>query len=459
MTLNLRRPLILMLRATLALLAVWLLAGVAWLASNAVDSRAEPLPATLALWPNQPGSALFYTVQGVLAPAGQSPEAAGRREWQHAVRTGHTLSDTMAWPRPVKGLPLDCRAPQDCAGLLAGSLPQLAAQLAPAALLGQRCSAGLEGDQRFEENLPQRLHAASPLPNYIGGVQCALWFSGQAVLSAARADKAGSLQRLQQGRRLADAMLSGCRMLICKMVGVRLAEAHFDAISAVARLKPAWAAELVPLLQPLPPQALQARDWLAAEFAVWSGSLDDILTDCGNGMDALLFGTRLRAVDWLSQLGCKTHIGLLPNATRQRMVRHWIGRYGPADDNADGALDRAIASRRAGDHPSDAGWAWRNTLGARFVDTVGSAAYDEYFARQADADLRRVALLTAVSAQAQRVPLAERAAWLQRQDLAARQRTRLQWIDGGAQLQVRPWLAELNPGTPRAADYRLAAAL
>lgn len=442
------------LRGLLALLALLGVLMLAWLASNVVDDRDQPVPAALALPPNPPGSPLFFAVQGLLAPPGEAPEAVGRREWLQAAATGRG-PDVGQRPRLIEGLPLDCRAPQDCAQLLAASLPQLGRQLAPAALLGQRCGAALAGDQRYEEHLPARLHAASPLPAYSGAVQCALWLSGQAVLAASRADRDAALRRLREGRQLAEALLVGCRMLVCEMVAVRMMELQLQGLGAVALLRPAWSADLIALLLPLPPQALAPGEWLKTEHALMRGSLDDLIAECGGGLATMLLGVPSRALDLAGHWACKGRIGLLPQATRRAMDERWLRVMASAGPGLDAALDHAIAQRQSG-LAAPRGLAWRNTLGMALVGVLEGAPHDEYFARQADAELHRQALRTVLAVQVQRVPPAERATWLDRQDLPARLRSRLAWVDEGARLQVRPWLAELNADHPRAAAYRLA---
>lgn len=434
-----------------------LLAALAWLASNVVDNADKPLPHALALGPSGAGSPLFYSIQGLMAAPGANPQEVGRREWQRVNSDSRAIRDTMERKKPFQAPPLDCRPPQDCVQLLVSSLPQLAAQLAPAAWLGERCVAALAGDMRFEEQLPARMNAASALPNYMPALQCALWFSGQAVLAASRSDRGTSLQRLGQARQLADAMLTGCRMLICKMVAVRMMETQLDGISAVSMLRPAWVAELGALLLPLPPQALSASEWLKVEHAQMRGGLDGIMGECGPGMAALLFDSASRMLDKALDFACRRHIGLLPNATRQAMEQRWLGMASAAGQGIDAALDWTIDQRRTGQAAAAEGLAWRNTVGRKLAATLNGAMYDEYFARQADLELRRMAVQTALAAQAQRVVLAERAAWLSRQAMAERQRSRMAWVDGGTSLQVQPWLAELNTRAPRSATYRVAA--
>ena len=84
------------------------------------------------------------------------------------------------------------------------------------------------------------------------------------------------------------------------------------------------------------------------------------------------------------------------------------------------------------------GLQWRNTVGALLVD-IAAPTYTGYLARHADIELQREALAWVVALQAQRVPAAERAAWLQRQALSDTLRQRLRWANDGRSLDIKPW--------------------
>ena len=84
--------------------------------------------------------------------------------------------------------------------------------------------------------------------------------------------------------------------------------------------------------------------------------------------------------------------------------------------------------------------------------------WGRYFARQADVDLHRQTLALALAATAQRVPVPDRTAWLERQviTITPRTRSRLAWADGGQVLQARPWVAEWPGDDIHRANIRVA---
>ena len=157
---------------------------------------------------------------------------------------------------------------------------------------------------------------------------------------------------------------------------------------------------------------------------------------------------------WWNLRVCRLRIGLLPNATLQTLDDRWLQELSVARQGLDVALDRVLARHvtAGGTSTPPAGWSWRNTLGARIVE-VSMPSFGDYFALQADLELRRQALVLALSAQALKMPTAERAAWLDRQDLPPRLRTRLSWSADAGSMNVRPWLAEIRPQHPLAASY------
>lgn len=436
-------------RAAVGLGLLVLVVLLVWVASNWSDDA--PLPVPPQLQPvRKPGSPMFFRAQGLMAPASASPEAVGRREWQHIMATGKPPADVdkATGITPMKGPPLGCRAPADCAQLLATSTAQVAQQLRPMALLGERC-VRLLGDVRYEEPLPLRLHLASMLPHFVGFAQCEWWFKGQALLDAAADDRASALQRLRDGRRLADTVMQHSVFLIGKMIGGAMARSHFDGINAVALMRPEWVSDLAALLAPLPPAALDPREWIATEAATHRGSLEGMLADCAKPGYGLAGGWRqLRAFGipadhWslAGDLACQSSIGMQPNATLQAHDRAWLELWTLAGSGLENAVDRLVA-RHAERPPSTLGsLTWRNTFGTQWSSERIELSH-AYFARQLDFELHRQALALALRAMAQKVTPADRAAWLDRQGLPARQRSRIQLTEQAAVLEVRPWAAE-----------------
>ena len=79
------------------LLLCGLLAG-AWVFSNWRDDPAQPVPPELALGAAEKGSPLFFTLQGLMAPQGEQPEAAGRAAWK-AMQEGPAVKPAIAADR------------------------------------------------------------------------------------------------------------------------------------------------------------------------------------------------------------------------------------------------------------------------------------------------------------------------------------------------------------------------
>jgi hypothetical protein len=429
-----------------------LLVCLAWAASNRADDAPMPEPEALRLPPASQGTALFFQLQGLMAPAGESPEAAGRQEWQHV----HAVPPpaVWAWSPPKAGAlasfqvgPLTCAPPEDCQKILTEAPERIVQQLQPMALLGERCQAAL-ADPRYEEPRAPVMNLNTPLPGYLGAVNCAKWFKGQALLAAHAGDAAQTLAQLGNSRRLLDAVLKGTESLVGKMVLANIARGHLDALAAVVLLRTGWAAELAPLAAAWPAEALGAQRWMQTERAFVMGTLETALTTCGEVTDLVN-----ESVFWLA---CKSGLGLLPHATRQALDRAWLEPVQRAQQGLDVALDAALAE--SAQPPQLGQLAWRNTLGARLVD-VARPSWAHYLARQADMDLQRQAVALLLAAQAQQVLPAERNAWLDRQGLPTRMRARLNWEAGGAVLSAKPWQAEL-PGTdPRRNPWRVRTAV
>lgn len=431
----------------LALSGVLAVGALAWVASNWSDDPPSPEPEALRLPPASPGSALFFKLQGVQAPAGESPEAAGRQAWAalHAASASSPAADSK--PALFQGGPLGCSAPEDCQKVLSESPERLEQQLRPLAALGERCQQAL-ADPRYEEPRAPALTLQTPLPSYLGAVNCAKWFRGQALVAAHAGDAAQALAQFKHSRQLLDALLVGTESLIGKMVAAAIARGHLEALAAAAVLRPAWSADLQPLAAPWPAGALDARRWIATERAFATGSIKTAFTSCEGFTD--------EGRDRLFWLACKTGIGWLPNATLRALDGFWLEQAQRAQQGLQVVLDQALVDAqkpRAEFH-----LAWRNTLGMLLVD-VARPGWATYYARQADMDLQRQAVALLLAVQAQQVPLAERNAWLDRQGLAPQVRARLNFEDGGASLQSKPWQAEL-PGTdPRRNPWRLRAAV
>ena len=473
------RPLATRVRAGFRGLA-WALGGVsgalcllvaAWAASNWRDDPPSPVPAVLQPGPPPAGSALFFSLQGLYAPPGVSPEAAGRAAWaaalQRATPSGLPVDHPTEASAQAGRLPAlrmaawACQAGQDCPQRLVTSVSAIALALQGHALLGERCAAALADPAVvYEAAQPPVPGPMAPMPSHFGAIGCGHWFNGQALVAAARGDRQAALQALQQGDRLAVALLVGARDLLSSGVAMAQLRRQHDTVAAVARLatqvpnpreartQAAWSDDLQALAAPLPPAALDVRRWVVAERLFGVGALDPVLR-CRPPNDKPDFWQETS--QWLA---CKTGLGQLPNATRQAIDQRWLQAFQQAEAGlypalaaglqAEAAARALPASSVAGGGVSSPAWAWRNTWGQAWVGLTAHGLV-HYHAKLADVDLQRQSLALALAAPA--VPPAERTAWLAQQNLPAHTRARLRWQAGGTVLTARPWAAELaEPG-------------
>jgi hypothetical protein len=424
----------------LALLVLFLLA---WGASNWRDAPPMPAPLELSLGPPLKGSPMFFKIQGVMAPEGADPEVTGRAGFA-ALQAGQQPPEGAPRLAGLKGLPLLCQPPEDCVRHLQDT-QKVADQMAPHAALAARCEA-VAGDALYVEELPAHLSATTLIPPMQGLSQCGGLFKGLAVMAAQRGDRDAALKHLRTGIGLMTRVQQGGRWLISVMIANTGLRGQYQAVAAVSAMRPEWAADLAALLQPLAPEALDPRRWMLVEAASMRGTLDDALQNCGDSFGGLI------NLEWLGRMACKLHIGLLPEVTRQGIDRFWLQQIKDSARPVDERVDAAVARARA--PKAEAGLSWRNTLGQVLVD-VAQPDLDIYDLRVVDIDLHRTALATALAAQAQRVPVAERAAWLQAQPLPARIKGRLAWQAQGLVLEARPWMAELPGSTIHQAPIRL----
>lgn len=445
------------------LLGLLLVVVAAWAASNWRDDPPAPVPAVLLPGPPPQGSPLFFTLQGLYAPAGSSPEAEGRAAWAAALRrassSGMPIDVSTAAPVRADGLPTlniaawACQPGEGCPQRLVAAVPAIALALQGHTLLGERCAAALaDPSVVYQAAQPPVPGPLAPMPNHHGAVGCAKWFNGQALVAAARGDRPAALQALQYGDRLAVALLVGARDLLSSGLAMAQLRHQHDTLAAVATLAAqapaqvdarewaAWSAGLLSLAGTLPPAALDVRRWVVAERLFGVGALDPVL-HCRPPNDRPDFW--LETPNWLA---CKTGLGQLPNATRQAMDQRWLQAFQQAEAGLYPALVaglRAEAAARA--QPANGpAWAWRNTWGQAWVGLTGQGLVHHH-AKLADVDLQRQSLALALAATT--VPSAERRAWLARQDLPAHTRARLAWQADGKVLTARPWAAELaEPG-------------
>ncbi len=389
-----------------ALAAALLVTLAAWAGCNLVDSPAAPTPGVLAL-PAPPGETPLHKALAMLRqPAGGAQIPA------------------------MKGALLACPPTDDCTARWLAEAAQIGPALAPFAALGERCVAAL-ADLRFVEPLPADPSLNEPLaPHGTGASQCAAWLALDGLAAAQAGERERALQRLGQGQRLSQALLTGSHTLIANAIAWSVARRQYQATAAVLALQPGWAADLAPLAAELPAEALNPRRWVAAEAAWQRGVIVGLRGQCDDAQFEL--GPLTRAAV------CTLGVGLLPELTRQEIDARWVQRLAAFE-----AGERAVATPAAtGATPH---LAFRNTVG-RMMLSLAEANYAGYFARQSDVELQRRAVALGTLLVAEAVPLAQRAEWLQRQALPATLKLRIRLAEDGRAIVARPWASDADPG-------------
>lgn len=395
-------------RGAMAGLALLLLVLLAWVACNLFDKPPQPTPPQLALPAVPADTPLHRALLTLLLPPG-----------------GPALAT-------MQGELLACAPTADCTQRWLAGAAQLATALAPHALLGERCVAAL-ADARFAEPLPLVMTPNAPLaPHNLAASQCGQWLTLDAVAAAHAGLHEQALERLGQGSRLVQALLSGSHSLISHAVAWTVARRHYQGLAAVLALQPGWAAELQPLAAALPAQALSPQRWVAAEAAWQRGVIADLRGHCDQAGPELGGG-----LQWMV---CRLGLGLLPEATRQEIDARWLARLA-------GAEAGVLAVESAGPAPFWQVFRFHNTLG-RLLLGLSDANYAGYFARQADVELQRQTVALALALVAQQVPVAGRADWLHQQSLSARLQPRITLDQAGHSIVARPWASDAEPQAP-----------
>ena len=443
---------------------VVLAVATAWLLSNRSDIEPRPRPPALLLpAPALPGERnAFLGLVGLTAEAGRDPAEVGRVLWQlneawaampqqdRFATTGleelNRRGEVAAGKRlpAMSGAPLFCK--QTTPGCVAEWLAEpvaLAAQRQQMALLGTRCDALWATGMGFEEWLPLPAHPAARIaPHLEGATQCSRWWRSGAVLAWQQGQTPQALALLQQASRLDTALLSGSQSLVSAVVATSMARETLATGVGLALRDPWLAAQLAPLLAPVPDavQVAAARRWIAFESTVQQTATDE-LAECIDPAAALTMrpmGWVERQLDALARWQCRHRAGFLPERNKALSDDIWVGVATALDSGLPAAIqhiDRqtALAAQR--------GWRWHNTIGHMLLD-VSLPSYANYFRQAADLTLHSEAAALALTAAEQRVPAAERAAWSQRQPMSATLRERLRWDESGQGFTVRTWLEE-----------------
>lgn len=456
-------------RAVLAVVALLVLAVLAWLPFNIGQSPPSPrsrefeLPA--ARVPDERNAAFAF--EGLLAEAGRDPAAAGRASWAamrawgalpparraseaaaRDAKSSEALGKLLSAP---KGALLTCQGKaRNCEAAWLADPDALAREQAEFGAIGQRCDRILDGPFEFEELHPAGRGADAPIMRWLAMTQCSRWFRSGAMLALARGKHDEALARLERADRLHRTLWDGSRTLVGYMVSTRLARDTYGTMAAAALREPALAAAMAPWLASPLDTRVAVRRWLPMEVAFAHGVIDEVVASLRAGQAAIYdpFAGMLEArgaiVDWLIGHG----IGFDVERTKQRLDAHWqpvLARMQqPWPAILSPAEGRAPASAPAAETGAPS-WSWRNTFGEMIAGLV-DAQPAVYLARHADHELHRAATALVLALQRERVAAPQRAEAARKvagADNALGQR--MSWSQDGKTLTVRPWQAD-TPG-------------
>lgn len=393
-----RRATKLLLKTSLGLAVLLLLVLVAWVACNGrwADAAPQPVAAALMLRPVRVAAAdnAFVDLQGLEAPAGADINAAGQAALMGQPRDAEGL---LGWPQ---GERWDCRVRErDCVRLWLAQAPAHRQDMDKAALLGSRCERIAQAEA-LEEVLPQRSaegplagrsFASLPLPRFAGLTACVRWLGMRALLEA---DDTRALALLAQSDRLARRALAGSRSLIGTMIGLAAVQNSWLVAADVMAARGQNRAALLPLLQPLPQQALSPWHWIPYEAQFGREVIRDMV-DPVHGCDRAMDVEGVPSPSWLDRQLCRWALGMLPEQSAQDSDARWLPRLeGLA---ADGPVPCDTLQARPWTAPRR-GPSWRNTL-TRWMLDMPDVHWTGYVARQTDLELLRQTLVARIRQQ------------------------------------------------------------
>jgi len=444
----------------------WLVAGLllglvllalAWLASNNRWVDAEPQPRPAALQPRPvvlaPEANVFFDLAGLFAGPQAQPSRVGQALWATPMPEQAPVVDSHLVPQPRDAAWSCSWDLNDCLVLWLQDREGLRLRLREQTLLLERCAAladGLSaGRLGFDELLPQpraELRRASdpylglPVASHLQGARvCARGFQMQAAWAQSQGQAEVLLQALSRAQALSQALLQGSQSLISSVLAWNHERQRLRLLAGLLALEPVLAPHLGAQLGPLPERARDASAWMAAESFFGAQTMQEMAQLCGRNEGGQIREQAGLIDRWLC------HFGFMPQRTQQANDAWWLQQHEAAKDGPEALLRRMQAQPS----PDFSLWSlpFRNTIGAILL-SVAHPAFDDYPAKQADLLLdHRVAQL-ALALATQQVPVAERGAWLARQDLTPSQRERITLSEDGLSLRVLPWAKPVaaNPG-------------
>lgn len=417
------------------LLLALLLLVLAWLASNNrwIDARSDAVPAALQPPPQTlPAERnAFFTLLGLDAPAGEDPNKVGQRRWKNNGDTAGSLP-SLRWPGPGPSDPAsswNCRLGQDdCVARWREQSVALQALMQTHALIGRRCEALADTSLALEEWLPTpsaeikepKDQYAAKMPAFQHWTQCGRWLRIQTVLAEARGDTAAFKQGLQRSQNYVQGLLTQAGSLLGNVLAWNLAAEHWQLAVALTVRQPALAADMIRLMEPLPPRALDASRWMVHE-AYFGRQVNRELGQTCQSEGSSLEGVPNAGL--MDRVFMCSPFGFMPGDTQQLLDQLWLQGIDKARGGPLALLDWAAPPQGT----RIFGMAWRNTIGHVLVD-IAAPVYPSYGQRHADLLLNHELALLALKAAAHKP--ADRAAWLAAQPLDARLRERIRLENG-----------------------------
>jgi len=326
--------------------------------------------------------------------------------------------------------PLQCgTSGSDCTQVWLDQGGALREQLKSAGDFARVCEAATaEGVSWVEPalKLPERNPAAVLFPDFKNITSCFLWLRAQAVLAVLDGKDAQALQFLLRADRSVRGELDGAQTLIGHAIAWSMARRQFQTVAVLAGARPQLAVQLQELLRPLSPAALTTQRWLASESAFTQAITRDLPRSCEYMRDV-----PPESRGWFDRFWCVGQLGLLPELTAQQMDAVYLQL---AERTHEGAVQGAV--HRPKEVVETSAWAWRNSIGQVLL-VAAQPQWGQYIDRQAEVELSRQAAELVVRMAIEKVPAAQRQAWLQAQALPPETKDRFSLKPD--QLVAKPW--------------------
>ena len=328
------------------------------------------------------------------------------------------------------GKPWQCGAPgMECAQVWLEQGEKLREQLKLLGDFGRVCEVASAEGASWVEPEPKLLEknpGATAIPDYRKLNYCHRWLRAQAALAVLDGDDARALQTLRRADRAMRSALVGAQSLLGHAIAWSMARQQWQAVAVLARKRPQLAGQLLEVLRPLDPAAQRTERWIAHESAFPHAVMRDLQRNCEAAV-----GAHKNLGSWQDRLWCTGKLGMLFELSAQETDANVLQMI---ERTRDGALQSVAHPATAEPEPSL--FAWRNSIGHVLV-FVARPSWDQYFHKQAEMELGRQAAELVVRMTAERVPPAQRQAWLNAQVLQPETKDRFSLT--ADQLLAQPW--------------------